>query len=226
MSADTDAGGAAAAHPRTFGRGYLLAALIRCLPANAYLTVLCRCCMSIASSQPAQVPSHAGMVDELAPRGAPRANLTQVSPGAPPSASGGGPTLVDIKVRAAHLTLARRLPASFSPACSPPPRSLSRPQVPPHSSAPPPPPTLPPPPPPNLPPPASEPLPPPPPRRPPRPIAAAFRGSAAAVTYGRFAAAEGASARRRRGEGRSGARGECAHAWNQARAPFERVACA
>jgi hypothetical protein len=48
--------------------------------------------------------------------GAPRASLTEAGPGVTCSASGGGPTHVDIKVRAAHRTLTRHLPASLPPA--------------------------------------------------------------------------------------------------------------
>jgi hypothetical protein len=47
-------------------------------------------------------------------------SLTEAGPGVTCSASGGGPTHVDIKVRVAHRTLTRHLPASLSPASSQP----------------------------------------------------------------------------------------------------------
>jgi hypothetical protein len=78
------------------------------------------------------------------------ASLNEADPGAPCLRFGDDYYHLNLKVRAAHRTLARHLPASLSPAFSPPPRSPSRPQVPlplRHSSAAPPSPTFPPPPP-------------------------------------------------------------------------------
>jgi hypothetical protein len=55
-----------------------------------------------------------GRWQQLTPRGAPRASLTEAGPGVTFSASGGGPTLVDMKVRAAHRSNPRPPPAHLA----------------------------------------------------------------------------------------------------------------